>query len=148
MEKRHFQDTISIYTNCTANLPTLIDFEKKSSFSVKTPAFFPKPQFRTYLKNVTISVAFCRKFTIIWWLKISNSESSVFCLDNWQVHVKKCQRWVDAFAFIFKYGRQITKVSEVIFNKFATKCKLADYSSDAWNNIQANSANVHVPLLS
>ena len=49
--------------------PTFTDFEKRIRFLFeKTQLFFQKrTNFRTYLRNLTISVAFYGKFATIWW---------------------------------------------------------------------------------
>ena len=60
--KRHFKELISFDTRSTGNL-TLCRFgysEKKQFFSRKTPKFC------TYLRNISISVAFYYKYAIIW----------------------------------------------------------------------------------
>ena len=50
--------------NTLANFPQF--FFKKTSF------FAEKPQFRRFLRNTTMSIAFCGKFAIIWSQKSSN----------------------------------------------------------------------------
>ena len=74
-KKKFLRINIILYEFCS-KFATLTNFEKKSYFFFKiTQRFFPKnPKFRTYLKNLTISVAFYSKFSIIWWWKIWKSK--------------------------------------------------------------------------
>ena len=90
---------LSFDTPSTANFPPC-DFDKIQVFFIKkTIYFFKKNLILCILKNLTISVALYGNFFVIWWLKIFKFRNSAFCLDNWQVNVRKLAFLSRCFSF-------------------------------------------------
>ena len=88
---------------------TFTDCEKIHFFNRKTHPFFKKMP--TFLRNLSLSVAFYSKFVIIWWWRdfklktIGNSD-----IFNLQVNKRKRTPWVDDFIAVFKYIKYMRKI--------------------------------------
>ena len=73
--EKHLQEKNFIWYAFYNRFSTFTELKNISFFFKKNNFFLQKANFRTFLRNLTISVAFYGKFTTIWWLKNFQSQN-------------------------------------------------------------------------